>query len=117
MAKDDRLPAKTADLLALLDHVTPHPAWPQDPSELVTLDEAGMRRRIWAAAQRALVDALLEQLDAEALEEARQEVQKDAEEEPQGHPDDPFELFPRVLGPDHRLHQVTSPIPLDDLGA
>lgn len=116
MANPDRLPAKTADLLALLDHVTPHPAWPTNPDELVDLSEAGMRKRIWTAAQRALVDALLAQLDAEALEEA-QEAMRDAEEEPSSDDGDPYGAFPRVLGKDHRLHQITSPVPMDESGA
>lgn len=117
MSQKDRLPAKSADLIALLDSITPAAAWPQGPADLATLDEAGMRKRIWAASQRAMVDALVEQLDAEALEEAQEALGNDEADPADRENDDPYQQFPRVLGEDGQLRPLPPSISVDIEGS
>ncbi|NIV37816.1 MAG: hypothetical protein GWN58_52910 [Anaerolineae bacterium] len=59
MAED--FPRYSSDLLAQLSAEVEHPKFPSTLAGVSSMDEAALRRGIWLAAQRALVDALVAQ--------------------------------------------------------
>lgn len=110
MEDHDRLPRFSHDLIKYLSEVTPVPSFPTTALGFAGLDEPSMRRAAFMAGARALVDHLVDWLE----EQNTSEQEREKADEAGGVLDRPRLRFPRVLGSDGEVREISPPAHMAD---
>jgi len=99
---DDRLPRRSYELIAWLDELTDYPKWPTTPGETMKFDKGQMRRAIYMAGARNIVDQLVDMVEEEIREHGEEET------EVLSVGDEPWAGLETVLGPDGNVREFLS---------
>lgn len=100
---DYSIPRFSSDLIHLLDEATVNPKLPKTASGWQRMNQEYLYSLAYAMGQRALVDALVEELKAD--EERASGMYNDDSSESS---DDSFGGMPKVLDPSGELHQLVA---------